>query len=219
MPGSERVPEPGTIAAARMSAELGSGLRAGRAWARTGLARAEAGRTGAEAGRARGEACPAWVVALDGPSGAGKTTLGRALAAELDAGLVHMDALYPGWDGLLGGVERLVEWVLRPLAAGKAARWRRYDWALEAYAEWRELPPSEVVIVEGVGTGALAARPYVSSLIWVEAPPAIRKSRALGRPEDGAAYAPHWDRWARQEEAYFTADRVRDRADVIIDTT
>ncbi|RCG31471.1 dephospho-CoA kinase [Sphaerisporangium album] len=195
-------------------------MRAERARARACRTQAEVGRAGARAGRVPDErACPAWVVALDGPSGAGKTTLGRALAAELDAGLVHMDALYPGWDGLLGGVNRLVEWVLRPLAAGEAARWRRYDWALEAYAEWRELPPSPVVVVEGVGAGALATRPYVSALIWVEAPLAIRKARALGRPEDGAAYAPHWDRWARQEEAYFTADRVRDRADVIVDTT
>ncbi|WP_344950724.1 (d)CMP kinase [Sphaerisporangium flaviroseum] len=156
------------------------------------------------------------VIAVDGPSGSGKTTMGRALAGELDAALIHMDDLYPGWDGLRDGVDRLVEWILRPLAGGEAARWRRYDWTLGAYAEWREVPPSKVVVVEGVGTGAVAARPYTSFLVWMEAPVSVRRARALSR--DGETYRPHWERWARQEQAYFAADRVRDRADAIIDT-
>ncbi|MEU8265706.1 hypothetical protein AB0B89_00960 [Sphaerisporangium sp. NPDC049002] len=161
-------------------------------------------------------AARAGVVAVDGPSGSGKTTLGTALAGELGAALVHMDDLYPGWDGLRDGVDRLVEWVLRPLSEGRPARWRRYDWALGAYAEWRETAPTEVVVVEGVGTGALAAAPYVSFLVWTEAPLAVRKARALRR--DGEAYRPHWERWARQERAYFAADGVRARADAVVGT-
>ncbi|GII64460.1 adenylate kinase [Sphaerisporangium krabiense] len=158
------------------------------------------------------------VVAIEGPSGSGKTTLGRALAAELDAGLVHMEDFYPGWEGLRAGAERLVEWVLRPLAAGESPRWRCYDWTLGSYAGWRALPPSEVVVVEGAGAGSLAAGPYLSALIWLDAPPPVRRRRALGRPEDGEAYRPHWERWARQEAEYFTADRVPERADVTLDT-
>ncbi|MFC4587360.1 nucleoside/nucleotide kinase family protein [Sphaerisporangium corydalis] len=161
-------------------------------------------------------AARARVVAVDGPSGSGKTTLGRALADDLGAGLIHMDDLYPGWDGLRGGVERLVEWILRPLASGEAARWRRYDWTLEAYAEWHEHPPSAAVVVEGVGSGALAAGPYTSFLVWMEAPLAVRRERALGR--DGGTYRPHWERWALQERAYFATDRVRERADLTVDT-
>ncbi|MCW2878570.1 MAG: hypothetical protein JWQ95_2670 [Sphaerisporangium sp.] len=156
------------------------------------------------------------LIAVDGPSGSGKTTMGRALAGELDAALIHMDDLYPGWDGLRGGVERLVEWILRPLDGGETARWRRYDWTLGAYAEWHELPPTETLVVEGVGTGAVAAGPYTSFLVWVEASLAVRRTRALGR--DGETYRPHWERWARQEGAFFAADRVRDRADMIIVT-
>ncbi|GGK68589.1 adenylate kinase [Sphaerisporangium melleum] len=160
---------------------------------------------------------PAGVIAVDGPSGSGKTTLGRAIAAETAACLVHMDDLYPGWEGLLGGVERLLEWILRPRAEGRPARWRRYDWTLEAYAEqWHEVPASAPLVVEGAGAGAAAAGPYLSSLVWLEAPPDVRRTRALGR--DGEMYRPHWERWARQERAYFAADRVRERADLVIDT-
>lgn len=161
-------------------------------------------------------AARARVIAVDGPSGSGKTTLGGALAGELEAPLVHMDDLYPGWDGLRDGAGRLVEWILRPLAEGRPARWRRYDWTLGAYAGWRELPPADVVIVEGVGSGALAAAPYTSFLVWTEAPLAVRRARALSR--DGEIYRPHWERWARQERAYFATDGVRARADAVIDT-
>ncbi|MDH2428859.1 (d)CMP kinase [Sphaerisporangium sp. TRM90804] len=166
------------------------------------------------AGRLR--ARRARVIAVDGPSGSGKTTIGGALAAELGAPLIHMDDLYDGWDGLRAGADRLVEWIVRPLAEGRPARWRRYDWALSAYAEWHELSPPGALVVEGVGAGSAAAEPYTSFLIWADAPPGVRRARALRR--DGDAYLPHWERWARQEDAYFAADRVRARADVVIDT-
>ncbi|MFC7385973.1 nucleoside/nucleotide kinase family protein [Sphaerisporangium rhizosphaerae] len=160
---------------------------------------------------------PAGVIAVDGPSGSGKTTLGGALAGELGATLVHMDDLYPGWDGLLGGADRLVRWILRPRAEGRPARWRRYDWTRGAYAEWHEVPSPSPLVVEGAGAGSVAAAPYLSRLIWVEAPSEVRRTRALSR--DGEAYRPHWERWARQERAYFAAERVRDRADLVIDTS
>ncbi len=47
------------------------------------------------------------VIALDGPSGAGKTTLARGVELALEpvapVAVVHMDHLYPGWDGLARG--------------------------------------------------------------------------------------------------------------------
>ncbi|WP_454229155.1 uridine kinase family protein [Propioniciclava flava] len=71
------------------------------------------------------------VVAIDGLSGAGKTTLASLVAARLGAPVVHMDDLYPGWDGLAAGVAYLVDAVLRPLAVGEPARYRAWDWADE----------------------------------------------------------------------------------------
>ena len=44
------------------------------------------------------------LIAIDGPSGAGKTTLARDVAAVLAAPTIHMDDLYPGWDGLRAAV-------------------------------------------------------------------------------------------------------------------
>lgn len=155
-------------------------------------------------------------MALDGPSGAGKTTLARDLAAALAAPTVHMDDLYPGWDGLAEGVHRADEWVAGPLRAGRAARYRRWDWDAQRYAEWRQLPPAEVILLEGCGSGARPVGEWLSLLVWVEADEAVRRARGLARD---AAYGPFWGRWAAQERALYAADGTRERADLVVDTS
>ncbi|MEP6852661.1 MAG: dephospho-CoA kinase [bacterium] len=154
------------------------------------------------------------VLAVDGRSGAGKSELATAVAAHLDATVVRLDHLYPGWDGLEAGVDRLVEWILRPLRAGDPVRWRRYDWLRERFGRWRDLQPTPLVIVEGVGAGARRCAPFLSALVWVEAPRDVRRRRALER--DGDTYAPHWNRWAAQEDHYIALDQPAARADLII---
>ena len=156
------------------------------------------------------------LVCVDGPSGSGKSTLAALLAAALgDPPLVHMDDLFPGWDGLAAAVPLLTEQVVAPLAAGKAARYRRYDWDRGEFAETHELGRPAVLVVEGVAAGARPTAPYTSLLVWVEAPRAERMRRGLKR--DGETYRPHWERWARQEAAHFAADGTRARADVRVD--
>jgi uridine kinase len=154
------------------------------------------------------------VLAVDGPSGSGKTTLAGHVSGALGgAPVVHMDDLYPGWDGLDDAVPRLLEWLLEPLSRAEPARYRRYDWAAGAYAEWREVPPCGALVVEGVGSGALPCAPYLSVLVWVDAPRHVRFARGIER--DGEAYLPYWQRWAAQEERHFALHGTRERADVM----
>lgn len=157
------------------------------------------------------------IVAVDGPAGSGKTTLADALAQRLDAPVVHMDDLYPGWDGLAEGSDRLAEQVLMPLAAGRPARYRRYDWYRASYAQWVEVPAAPILIIEGCGSGSARGASALALLIWVDAPTEVRKARAFER--DGDGFRPHWDQWAQQEDALFAAERTRARADVRVDTT
>jgi energy-coupling factor transporter ATP-binding protein EcfA2 len=163
------------------------------------------------------------VVAVDGPSGAGKTTLAKALAARLpDAAVVHLDDLYPGWDGLDAAVPLLVEHVLAPLAGPAPIVVPAWDWTRDAPGPARPRPDlgpprPAVVLVEGAGSGARACVPYLTALVWLEAPEALRKERALAR--DGADYAPHWDRWAGQERRHAVRERTRERADLVLDAT
>jgi uridine kinase len=157
-------------------------------------------------------------VAVDGPSGAGKTDFAAALAERLPgAQLLHMDDLYPGWDGLERAVADLHDQVLAPLACGEQAAYRRWDWENERYAGWHRLPATGLLIVEGVGSGARPGWHLESALIWLEADRDERFRRAIAR--DGDAYLPNWQRWEAHEMALFAADGTRRRADLTIDTS
>lgn len=158
------------------------------------------------------------VVAVDGPSGAGKTTLARSLGRRLGARVVHMDDVYPGWDGLAAAVPLVVEGLLEPLARGEDAAYRRWDWRRgRAATRPREVRWVPRLVLEGVGSSVGPAAPYAAVRVWVEAPRAVRFARGIAR--DGETYRPHWERWARQEVALFGADGTRARADVVVDTT
>ena len=151
------------------------------------------------------------VLAIDGRSGAGKSTLAGALGAPV----VSLEDLYGGWDGLRPGIDRLVREVLEPLRAGRTALVPRYDWHAQRWvAPWPlERPP--LLVVEGVGAGALAAAPYVSALVWVEASAPARRAHAVAR--DGAIYDDaHWAQWALQEDEYVISDRPMERADLTV---
>jgi cytidylate kinase len=162
----------------------------------------------ARAGRTR-------VVAIDGRSGAGKSSLAAALSGELGAPVVSLEDLYGGWGGLEHGIDLLVSEVLEPLAAGRDARVPRYDWVRRVWLEPRRLDVPELLIVEGVGAGARRAAAFESLVVWLEAPPSVRKKRALDR--DGTMFAPHWGQWAAQEDAMLARERTPERADIVID--
>ncbi|UTT69290.1 aminodeoxychorismate synthase component I [Arthrobacter sp. DNA4] len=156
------------------------------------------------------------IIAVDGRSGAGKTTLAVELAARLRAhhkvSLFHLEDIYPGWDGLAAGVERYVSTVLAPLSRGEAATWTSWDWENHYDGDARVTLPAEIVIVEGVGAAAEAARPMLGAVIWAESPDDVRRTRALGR--DGETYEPYWDQWAAQEEEWLGRDDVPAHADL-----
>jgi uridine kinase len=153
------------------------------------------------------------LVCIDGPSGSGKTTLAARLSAALGGPpVLHMDDLYPGWDGLAAAVPLLHEQVVAPLAAGRAARYRRYDWHREEFAEAHDLGTPPLLIIEGAGCGARVIAERAVLLVWVEAPRDVRFRRGIAR--DGETYRPHWERWAHQEAAHFAAEATACRADL-----
>lgn len=156
------------------------------------------------------------IIAVDGRSGAGKTTLAVELAARLrehhKVSLFHLEDIYPGWNGLATGIERYVATVLTPLSQGEAAEWVSWDWESHYDGRQQVTLPAEIVIVEGVGAAANAARPMIDAVVWVESPGEDRRRRALAR--DGSTYEPFWDVWAAQEEAWLESDPVISSADI-----
>jgi len=145
---------------------------------------------------------------IDGRSGSGKTELATLLARDTGAQLIRMDAIYPGWGGLAEGSALVTELLT-------TGRWRRWDWALSQPAEWHEVDLTRPLIVEGCGALTAANRALASHGIWITLDAATRKQRALAR--DGDTYAPHWDEWAAQEEAFIMRENPALLADEIID--
>ena len=172
-----------------------------------GLARDPAAGARGPASRSR----PRLVVLIDGRSGTGKTTLGDALAAELDAQIVHLDDVYPGWDGLRAASEAVVTDVLGP-ASGHT----RWDWSTSQPAGWTAVDPERPIVIEGCGALSRASAPLASLRVWLEADDALRRRRAIER--DGEVFAKEWERWAAQEEAFIATEDPVSLADVVVRT-
>jgi uridine kinase len=101
------------------------------------------------------------------------------------------------------------------LREDRPGRYQRYDWHREQFAEWHTVDPVDVLILEGVGSGASAYGDNITSLVWVEAPRDLRVER--GRERDGEEVLPKWLEWMDSEDAVFARERTRQRADVVVD--
>lgn len=161
------------------------------------------------------------LLCVDGPSGSGKTTFAaavrRAVPESITVAVVHMDALYPGWDGLAEGVGRVSRDLLAPLANGRPGGYRRHDWVRGRDAEWVEVGPVDLLVLEGVGACGTWEHPAPATLVvWLEAPREVRTARAVAR--DGVASAAQLAAWRRQEDAWFAEQRTRQRADLAFTT-
>lgn len=157
-----------------------------------------------------------WLVCVDGPAGSGKTTLaGQLQAAAGGAAVLHTDDLLEGWDGLASLADTLTG-VVRPLASGRPASWRRWDWLADAWAERHTIVPTRLLVVEGVGSWAPAFADLVTALVWVEADPESRLARGLER--DGEQMRDRWLQWSRDEDRLHARLRTRAHADLVVDT-
>lgn len=173
------------------------------------------------------------LVALDGRSGAGKSTIAQEIASRVEASIVVSDDFYSGgnddaWSGLSASekVEKVIDWqgmraqVLEPLLANKPASWHPLDFQPEiGCIGWKEekvtLQPAPVILVDGV----YSARPELSDLVdlavLVEADDAVRRKRLVLR--EGQGFMQRWHRlWDSAEEYYFAQICPRSSFDLIV---
>ncbi len=155
------------------------------------------------------------VIAIDGPSGAGKTDLAACWRDAPDTTVLHLEDLYPGWHGLEATPPVVAE-MLAAVATGRDASAPGWDWEGDRPGGTVHLVPRPVIVLEGVGAAAGVIRPFLSLIVWVDAPPEVRHERAMAR--DGDTFAPWWQTWADQERRHFARELTRTHADVIVTT-
>lgn len=164
---------------------------------------------------ARAPSCgPVRLIGVDGPAGSGKTTLaGRVAEALGGAPVLHLDD-FASHDSLFGWEGRFASQVLSPFARGEAAWYRPYDWTARRFLPPRRLDPAPVVLVEGVGAGRRALRPWLARLWWMDL--ATEAAWARGRERDGSGLTDFWEGWERAERRHFAEDPSRPHADALI---
>jgi uridine kinase len=167
------------------------------------------------------------VVALDGRSGVGKSSLAAALAGALDGSVLDGDSFFAGGVVVRSDApERLaadcIDWrqqrpVLALLRHGREATYHAFDWqAFNGNLEPRPTVcvPKRVVIFEGV----YSARPELADLVDVRVllrvPEAVRIERLLARE---GAISPWEGQWHAAEEWYFRHAAPPEGFDVVID--
>jgi uridine kinase len=161
------------------------------------------------------------VIAIDGPSGSGKSVLADALYADLtQAGvrtaLVSTDD-FATWDDPVAWWPRLAGGVLAPLAEGRPGSYQRTEWTngIPHPGAVVTVPVPEVLLLEGVSAGRRSIRARLTTLIWCELPGVTeRLERAVAR--DGEACREPLRAWQEFEEGWFAVDNPRQAADVIV---
>lgn len=162
------------------------------------------------------------LVAVDGPSGSGKSVFAArlvdALRTTARVRLISTDD-FATWDDPVAWWPRLERGVLAPLAAGRPGGYRRTEWpdGQPVPGAWVPVDVPEILVLEGVSAGRRAIQDRLSRLVWVELPdPVARLERAVTR--DGEACRAPLRAWQRFEIGWFAVDSTPDRADTVINS-
>ena len=169
------------------------------------------------------------VVGIDGLGGAGKSTLANGLD-DAFAGCVSIIRCDDFYRPLAGkefsrltpeeAYENYFDWrrlrdeALVPLRDGKSARYQRHDWSTDRLAEWVEVEPREIVIVEGVFSTRPELRPLIEVAIFIETPRDERIRRMAARPQPDTSWM---QRWMAAEDWYLIHVAPQQHADLVLE--
>ena len=166
------------------------------------------------------------LLAMEGGSASGKTTLSQLLARIYGCTVFHMDDFFlrpeqrtperfaePG-----GNVdrERFYEEVLAPLTAGCTVRYQRYDCHTQTLQPPAEITPTPLTVVEGAySMHPLLAEHYDLS-VFLRISPELQRRRITKRngPEMAERF---FALWVPLETAYFEAMDPAARCDLILE--
>lgn len=171
------------------------------------------------------------LIALDGRSGVGKSTLAQAIVQEVGGIVVLGDDFFAGgpdseWDARSteARVADCIDWrrlrreALEPLLAGQAAFWHPFNFisGIGLSEEVIHRNPAAVIILDG----AYSCRPELADIVDFSVliemtDDNLRRRRLLNR--EGHDFMVSWhERWDAAEDHYFTQVVPRSRFDLII---
>lgn len=173
---------------------------------------------------------PTVVVALDGRSGTGKSTLGREIADAVNGSYVDQDDFYSGgelidWSGLSPElrVDRCIDWprvlrdVILPFRAGRPICYQPFNWnTMEGLdPEPITLESSNVLILDGAYSTRAELADYLDLTVLVTLDDEVRRRRIMDR--EGEEWTLEWFTvWDAAEDLYFGEIRRESEFDIVI---
>ncbi|HEU0292294.1 MAG TPA: hypothetical protein VFR47_06140 [Anaerolineales bacterium] len=181
---------------------------------------------------------PPIVIALDGGSGAGKSTIASIIARKLHTALIPLDDFFSAnipdsqWDEFRveEKLQNVFDWnrvrqqVLEPLLKGMPARWYSFDFQSGLRAdgtygmetEPKERMPAPVILIEGAYSSSPRLADLVDFAVLVDVPMEERYARLAAREDPDFLKTWH-RRWDEVEAYYFEHVRPRSSFDLIVE--
>jgi uridine kinase len=161
------------------------------------------------------------IIAIDGPAGAGKTTLAQtislALSPRMSTTVIHMDDLYNGWDFALDeNLTKTLVWLARSHKDEKPLKYSSFNWVLGSFDAGKEIPSSQLLILEGVGSSQRSVEELITTSIWLDLDPQIGYQRVLDR--DGENIANSMTLWLATQEQHFRVEDTKERCEFVLST-
>jgi len=156
------------------------------------------------------------IITIDGVAGAGKTTLAQHMSDEykdrFSVTVIHMDDLYEGWSDPLGAaLTTKLQAIVQAHLSQQPFTTTQFDWQHLLPGPSFTIDPSELLILEGVGSGQSAIREFVETKIWIDLEPIVGLRRVLAR--DGYEIEAQMVEFLEEQRNHFMEEGTRDAAD------
>jgi uridine kinase len=181
---------------------------------------------------------PPILIALDGGSGAGKSTIASVIAQELDAALIPLDDFFSAniadsqWDEFTveEKLERVFDWnrlrqqAIEPLLNGMPARWYAFDFQSGLRADGtygmettpKERMPAQIILIDGAYSSSPQLADLVDVAVLVDVPMEERYARLASREDPDFLKTWH-RRWDEVEAYYFEHVRPTSSFDIVVE--
>jgi hypothetical protein len=163
------------------------------------------------------------IIAIDGRSAGGKTTLAETLHTAMpNSAVVHTDDV--AWNhSMFDWADALADNVIAPARSGEPIQFQPPGWAANGRLGTLDLPGRlDTLIVEGVGAGRRALADVIDVLIWVQSDFDTAQERGLARdiasgvnggPDETRKF---WDWWMAAELPFLEQEEPWSRADLTV---
>lgn len=168
------------------------------------------------------------IIAIDGRSCSGKSTLASSLRAKFDCHVFHIDDFFlpnqmrtPSRLTEIGGnihQKRFQKEVIFPIQKNEPVRYQPYSCLKEAFLDVVLMKPKKLNIVEGTYSMLPMFQPAYDFSVFLTVDNDVQLERVVNR--EGKERAGEFvQKWIPKEERYFNQLAISSKCDVIVDTT